>query len=270
MIEEEIQSVAKHRICKAGIRSKLPMRYDVTDIKSLKELREQIRLLVGPRVLEGNIATFGSCFAVNVGKALKERGRNVYTLLLTEEVNSPFNNVLLLRKVFLDEDSQLTDELKAQTRVNYFALKEELVFADTIILTLGNIFHLESDGKPTVNFTEGAKLVAEDYEETVRKLREIFSFLNRYTRAKLYVTVSPIPIQGYVGREFKSAIEADCASKSQLRAALRECSGFEYLPIFEVFKWLPPHQHFPTFGVDDGRNRHLAQAQVGLVMEMMV
>lgn len=64
-------------------------------------------------------------------------------------------------------------------------------------------------------------------------------------------------------------IEADCASKSQLRAALRACDGYEYLPTFEVFKWLPPHQQFATFGGDDGHPRHLVQKHVDLVMETM-
>lgn len=72
----------KHRITNAGTRPKFVMRYEIPMICELEGLKAQINNLLGKRELKGRIVTFGSCFAVNLGKALKERGRNVYTLLV--------------------------------------------------------------------------------------------------------------------------------------------------------------------------------------------
>lgn len=264
-----IQERPKHRIMNAGTRPKFAMRYEVPTIRGLDDLKSQIELLLGKRRLHGKIVTFGSCFAVNVGRALMEKGRQVYTLLIAEEINSAFNNVKLLERVFHGTASQLTDELERETHVNYFALQQEFKNATTIVFTLGNIFRLENAAGSTLRNTDDTKLVAETFQQTVMNVQRILSLLAKNTNAKVYVTVSPIPISGYKGTEFNTAMEADCASKSQLRAALRQCQGFEYLPIFEVFKWLPPHQEFATFGIDDGKSRHLGQSHVNLVMEQM-
>src|SRR5262249_50068538 len=145
---------------------------------------------------------------------------SVYTMVIAEDVNSPFNNVQFLRRVFLSEKTPISEELFVIAGLDYEALRQEFLNASDIIFTLGNIYHLELDGCPTLTAKDSATVVSETLDQTVSCTTEIFSLLHRFTKANIFVSVSPIPIAGYRGPDFASAIEADCASKSQLRAVL--------------------------------------------------
>jgi hypothetical protein len=219
----------------------------------------------------GRLLTFGSCFAVNMGRLLRDKGRSVYTVVIAEDVNSPFNNLQFLKRVLLGETSAICEELQVISGLDYNSLRQEFSNATDIVFTLGNIFHLEFDGVSTLLTTEGASLVAETLGETAKCISEIFGLLQRFTKATIYVSVSPIPISGYRGSAFSSAIEADCVSKSQLRAALNACMrdfpDIRYIPTFEIFRWLPAHQAFPTFGTDDGNARHISGALLKRVLD---
>jgi hypothetical protein len=219
------------------------------------------------------LVSFGSCFAVNVGRLLREKGGSVYTFVLAEEVNSPFNNLEVFKRLFLGERTSLSEELSLTAVIDYEKLKAEFTGATDIIFTLGNIFHLENDGVPTLNARKGAVVVAETIEQTIECLKTIFQLLQQFTKATIFVSVSPVPISGYRGTEFASAIEADCVSKSQLRAALNACHrdfpNIRYVPTFEVFRWLPAHQSFPTFGVDDGDARHIGGSLLKQVLNVI-
>ncbi|MBY0511186.1 MAG: GSCFA domain-containing protein [Rhodospirillaceae bacterium] len=253
--------------------------YVVPAIDSIEQFGEQVAALlkdVAPQFTQhasGRLLTFGSCFAVNVGQYLRKQGNSVYTLVVAEDVNSPFNNLQLLKRVFRDERTPVAEELELINTLNFDDVKREFLEAERIVFTLGNIFHLEIDGCSTIHLKKGSTLIAERFEETVKYLREIFTLLRENTRAKIFVSVSPIPIGGYRGDQFKTAIEADCVSKSQLRAALHACQnefeGLIYVPTFEIFRWLPAHQSFATFGVDDGVARHISTALLTKVMEQL-
>jgi len=204
---------------------------------------------------------------------LRERGRSVYTLTVAEDVNSTFNNLQFLKRIFLGERNALSEELDLIAKLDYEQLKQEFQFANGIIFTLGNIFHLEADGSPTLNSRDGSELVAETFEETVTYLREILRLLTKYTGGTLLTSVSPIPISGYRGNDFKSAVEADCLSKSQLRASLFACQkqfpNLVYVPTFEVFRWLAAHQTFASFGTDDDNPRHISAVLIKQVMDKL-
>jgi hypothetical protein len=177
---------------------------------------------------------------------------------------------LLLRKICLNEDSTFTQELESKIGADYPTFKEQIGNATEIIFTLGNIFHVETDGKPSFLSKPESVLVVERFSETLEHLTDIVSLLKSISKARVFITVSPVPISAYRGNDFASAIEADAASKCQLRTAVREAKiDATYLPIFEVFKWLPPHQAFETFGTDDGDCRHIAKAHISLVMEAL-
>lgn len=250
-------------------------RYKISPIKTLPDLHDAMVDLIGERVGIMSISdhrrffTFGSCFAVNIGEALRIKGANVYTTRFTEDVNSPFNNRVILRRIFLNEQSAVSDELAANTGADYEEIKKELIRATDVIFTLGNIFHLEGPAGHTMLATKQCTLARETYAETVECLREIIQLLRENTTAKIFVSVSPIPISGYIGNEFASAIEADCASKSQLVAAIRSLNGFVYIPTFEIFRWLPAHQAFPTFGAGRDNARHLWGSHVGMAMGVL-
>jgi len=274
---------ATRDVCLAVIDNDLPemanitLRYEPPIIKDNEQFRAEADALLGDRrglfadMSSRRLLTFGSCFAVNMGRALRERGQSVYTLVIAEDVNSCFNNLQLLRAVFLGEHSTVSEELRLISELDYAALKEEFCKATDIVFTLGNIFHLENDGQPTLYGKDGAVLVAESVAETTACLREIFDLLAKFTGASVLASVSPIPIFGYRGSDFSSAMEADCVSKSQLRVALNEClrdfPAVRYIPTFEIFRWLPAHQAFPTFGLDDSNPRHINQALLNRVLD---
>lgn len=256
------------------------LRYELPLIKDLAQFSEQADSLLGDRkaifsdMTSRRLLTFGSCFAVNIGRVLREKGCSVYTLVIAEDVNSPFNNLQLLKRIFKGENTTIADELKTISGLDYEVIRSEFLKATDIIFTLGNIYHLEADGEPTLFARNGAEIVEETVEETVRCISEIFEILSAHTNAKILASVSPIPISGYRGHTFHSAIEADCVSKSQLRAALhaslKSHPEVMYMPTFEVFRWLPAHQAFPTFGVDDGNARHIAQVLLNKVLDSIV
>lgn len=212
--------------------------------------------------------TFGSCFAVNVANALTERGKTVTTASITEDVNSTYNNRLLLKKVFLGEDSPFTEQLKVTTAVDYNALCEQFKKSTDIIFTLGNVFHLIGNDGHALLSKNGTTLVRETPQETEDCLWTIIKLLRDHTRAKLFISVSPVPISGYRGDEFRSAIEADCASKCQLLTAVRSLDGFTYIPTFEVFRWLSAHQDFATFG-EGTHPRHITRSHIDMAMGIL-
>lgn len=253
------------------------LRYELPVISDLAQFSAQADQLLGDRralftdMQSRRLLTFGSCFAVNIGRVLREKGCSVYTLVIAEDVNSPFNNLQLLRRIFLGENTPVAEELQTISGLDYDVIRAEFAKATDIIFTLGNIYHLEADGEPTLFAREGSEIVGETIEETVRCLREIFRLLTTHTQARILASVSPIPISGYRGDTFPSAIEADCVSKSQLRAALhaglKDYPDVGYMPTFEIFRWLPAHQAFPTFGLDDGNARHIAQILLNKVLD---
>lgn len=242
------------------------LRYKLHAVRDLHDMKGQMARILDHRIgmlkpsAGRRFVTFGSCFAENVAQALRARGAKVYVSFLVEDVNCPYNNRLLLRQLFLGERSAYIDALIQRTGANLEELRREIDGATDIILTLGNVYH----------FTDPecvCDLERESYEQTVEYLREIISLLRG--RGSLYISVSPIPISGYRGAEFDSAMEADCASKSQLRAALQQCGGFTYIPTFEFFRWLPAHQEFSTFGADNGHARHIHREQIDAAMELL-
>src|SRR5262249_16985356 len=253
------------------------MRYELPIVSDRAQYGRQVELLLGDSKglfkSKGpqRLLTFGSCFAINLGRLLKDKSRSVYTLVIAEDVNSPFNNLQLLKRVFLGEETPVSEELSIISGLDYESLRQEFLNASDIIFTLGNIFHLELDGCSTLLATDGATLVAETLDQTVSCLNEIFDLLCRFTKANILVSVSPVPISGYRGADFASAMEADCASKSQLRAVLNSCRkdfpSIRYIPTFEIFRWLPAHQAFPTFGTDDGNARHISGALLKCVLD---
>jgi len=251
-------------------------KYEISKIANLQDLRAQVHKLLGKRagmfagLEKRRILTFGSCFAHNMGITLRDIGASVYIMQMTEDINSPFNNLMFLNRVFFGETSQFSDVFLSETGVSYEAIRREFEGATDIIFTLGNIFHLVDDKGGTV-LRRGERLVADTPAETADALRKIFAILAAQTRARVYVSVSPVPISGYKGDEFTTAIEADSASKCQLLTALRSVMTpqITYVPTFEIFKWLPPHQSFATFGVDDNDSRHIAREQIRLVMEAL-
>ena len=88
---------------------------------------------------------------------------------------------------------------------------------------------------------------------------------------RMIFTVSPIPL--FATFEGHSAILADCASKSALRAAIEEVMMEKdedelliYWPSFESFRWLGVHAG-PVFGADDGSTMHASEFVIDAVFK---
>lgn len=249
-------------------RTKDTKKYSPKPITNMVEFKNEAVSILGKRagMLSGQgrrFVTFGSCFATHIAEYMSRNGVRVYTTCVTEDVNSPFNNRLLLRRVLLKERCPFVDELHSVTSVDYDELAVEFDTATDIIFTLGNIFHLSGG---VAMASADTTLERETYAETVECLKDIVNLLQAHTKAHLFVSVSPVSISGYRGVDFGNAIEADCFSKSQLRAAVKSLNGITYIPTFEIFRWLAAHKSFPTFGEDKGNARHIFRDQIAMVM----
>ena len=248
-------------------------RYKPRAIVCLKDLLVEAGSLLGERskmfgyVVGRRFVTFGSCFATNVAATLGNRGATVFTNCITEDVNSPFNNRLLLRRVFLGEHCPFIDTLGEMTGINFDEMGREFAAATDVIFTLGNVFRLSGGDVSSKN---GRPLERETYEETRGAIQDILDLLAKHTRARVFVSVSPVPISGYRGTEYLSVYEADCASKCQLLTAVRSLEGFTYVPTFEIFRWFAAHQSFPTFGYDNGNQRHIFPDQIEGVIGLLI
>ena len=255
-------------------RNRHTMRYRIHAISSQDGMRKAMEGVIGTRCgilrpsAERSFVTFGSCFAVNVAEALERRGAKVHSTRVTEDVNSPFNNLILLRHLFRTKESSIAEELSARLNVDLLSLRLKFEKATDVIFTLGNIFRLNGPDGHTLVSLKGATLIRESFDDTVNSIKEIIGLLSTHTKAQIFVSVSPIPISGYVGIDFQSVVEADCASKSQLIAAIRTLDGFTYIPTFEIFRWLAAHQEFATLG-EGGTSRHLFRAHVDTAMGIL-
>jgi hypothetical protein len=77
---------------------------------------------------------------------------------------------------------------------------------------------------------------------------------------RIILTVSPVPLRASF--EYRSAIVADCVSKSTLRVVVDTLirGGDEdlvYWPSFEMVRWVSGHRE-AVFGVDDGNTAHIS------------
>ncbi len=156
---------------------------------------------------------------------------------------------------------------------------------DVFILTLGvapAFFDRETGAfvlpRPTAL---NSRALAEKYrfrttsvQENVDNVCYQLSFLRKLNPgAKIVITESPVPL--HMTFEFKSAVVADCLSKSTLRVAADQIvnhSGFRdiyYWPSFEVFRWVGSHRG-GVYAVDDGASWHVSEAAVDVVVQAFV
>lgn len=207
-----------------------------------------------------NILCIGSCFATNLAKHLSSTGANVKSTVLTENVNSPRNNVALF------------EYLRSGTRKDLIASgsipEAELLSARTffaksnvLVLTLGCAYSLidTSSGLPAAHLASNTSFDCPTTESVAKDLQTITQICEEAGISKIYLTVSPVPLAGTLLPGLNPFI-SDAASKAILRASVEEAAmrgvDFTYIPSFEVFRQLPMHAFFPTLGLDDGNARH--------------
>jgi hypothetical protein len=164
-------------------------------------------------------------------------------------------------------------------------LRERMRTCDVFVLTLGvapSFFDRETGAfvmpRPTAL---NSRALAEKYvsrtttvAENVDNVLYLLSYIRRINPdVKIVVTESPVPLQ--MTFEFRSAVVADCLSKSTLRVAAHEIvhsSGLAdiyYWPSFEIVRWIGCHTG-PVYGTDDGAAWHVSEDLVGVIIACFV
>jgi hypothetical protein len=225
-------------------------------------------------IFDSTVFTFGSCFAVNFAKILNELNYKVHSNLIAENVNSTINNYHLLEYIILNKKIELINELNFSEDMKEDFMNN-LSNSTHIIYTLGTTLYLKDfkTNLPTifsVNSKENSFLT---YSEHVHYLIEIIKLLkNINPKAKLILSVSPVPIRGLKGDY--CIIQADTFSKSILRSSINELTNLfddvYYLPTFEIFRSLAIHSNFALFGFDDRNPRHIRGDMLSAVINKIL
>ncbi len=224
---------------------------------------------------ETSFFCIGSCFATNLGHALKQRHDQVHVSVISENINSPTNNLSLFR-FFLDgkKSGILLDE-KFLSKKNLEDSREAFLNSNVTILTLGCAFTLidSRSGHPLANWSTGAIFDEPTATGIAQVLQEISAIHQQLGGKRLFISVSPVPLAGTLKHHLNPWV-SDAASKAILRSAVEEAqkSGteFTYVPAFEVFRQLSLHSPIRFFGVDDGNIRHPSRKIVEIVVTRFI
>lgn len=228
--------------------------------------------IIGP---EDTVVTMGSCFAINVGKSLAQRGLKVVVNRLHEEANSPFANLLLLDYLVRGEQSVCPHVFAPHIALERAeAILAPLRQARCLIFTVGvGICPFDRRTGDLVLQPNGRDIRDLDWRfpspaEHAEHLTHILVLLRELNPdLHIVLTLSPVPL--YRAITTSSPFVEDCVSKSGLRVAVHEVvngghEGVYYWPSFEVFRWVGSHTG-PMYGEDDDLPRHVNSAVVDVV-----
>jgi glycosyltransferase involved in cell wall biosynthesis len=230
--------------------------------------------------------TIGSCFAAEIANRLLERGYLADFFQLSEHINSTFANRSMVDWALGQCNGQpreRLDELFLPRGVTPDNLKARLAAAEVLIYTLGvapAFFDRQSSefSMPT-DSSLGSRAFAELFDfrtTTVQENVDNLEYITAQIRAlnpnvRVVITVSPVPLHATF--EFKSAMQADCVSKSILRVVAHEFvtryPEVVYWPSFEVVRWLGGHAG-PFYGLDDGAAWHIGTDVVKTITDLFI
>jgi hypothetical protein len=213
-------------------------------------------------IFNSKVFTFGSCFAIHFARILSSLGYNVYSNVLSEEINSPINNFYILENIFFEKKHQIIDELNLKEDLK-LQIKNSISSASDIIFTLGTTLYLKDKItlQTTINSKNSNNSSFLSYSDSIFYLQEIIKLIRNHNQdANIIISVSPVPIKGVKGNN-ECPYKSDTLSKSILRSCIHEILNFDsnifYLPTYEIFRTLPAHCDFSMFGTDDGNDRHI-------------
>ncbi len=231
------------------------------------------------------VANMGSCFAEHLADRLIMRGLDVFHRRVAENINSTYANRYLLdwvvEGVHDDRSAQMESYFGAAEREAY---RTHLSDAEVFIFSLGAapcLFEADT-GAFVLPYERSMSRHLETVfrtttvEENVDNLNRIVSRLRTLSpKVKVVLTVSPVALEGT--QEMRSAVQADCISKSTLRLATHEflsqgLDGAYYWPSFEIARWLSghlPQGHEPAFGWG-GSTRHVALWLQDLIISLFL
>lgn len=225
-------------------------------------------------IFDSTVFTFGSCFATNFAKILNQLNYKVYSNLIAENINSTINNYHLLEYIILNKKIELINELNFSDQMKEDFMNN-LSNSTHIIYTLGTTLYLKNfkTNLPTIYSQNSKENSFLTYSEHVHYLIEIIKLLkNINPKAKLILSVSPVPIRGLKGNY--CVIQSDTFSKSILRSSINELTNLfddiYYLPTFEIFRSLAIHSNFALFGIDDRNPRHIRGDMLSAVIKKIL
>lgn len=232
------------------------------------------------------IFTFGSCFARNVGRVLKEKYFDVNDFFIGEEVNTTFSNLNIIKYILFNNLENHNDYYQNLLQhISVDKIRQQFKESEIFIYTAGvasaffnkknksYIPHSPANFKKIINnkdYEHRYSTVDENIlclEETLKLLKEECNFKH------LFLTISPIPLLASIGNN--STLVADMESKSILRSAVgifsrSNTSDVTYFPSFEVFRLLPCFRNESAFGLDDGSSRHPNYNYVNTTIDLFI
>ena len=226
------------------------------------------------------VVTIGSCFAANLAHALTAEGVQATNLTVGEIINSTFANLEYVKWAL-----GLTETVSGEISGRY--PREEIAKlirdVDVVIYTLGvaPCFFEKATGRfvlpgrgDGIRGMRGGKYMfrTTTVEENLANLRAIVKQVRDVNpKCKFVFSLSPVPLTATL--EPRSAMEADCLSKSVLRVAVdqlvTDTPGCLYWPAFEIVRWLGAY--LPNmYGEEDGTTHHVSERVVRKIMRLFL
>jgi len=222
--------------------------------------------------------TIGSCNSLHQAQSLRRHGHQGDWLSLPDSVFSTFGiryfadylSGGLDRRPLIMESMQraLKDLPPAEEMLQQFKEADVVWYS---VGAAGCFFDRQSksfilpDGTALgrVALTKKYEFKTTSVSDNAQNIVYFASFLRSINpKVKVLVSVAPAPTQSTYER--RSAVVADCLSKSILRVACHEATQLlggdvYYWPAFETFRWLSGHIG-ATYGVDDGNSGHISES----------
>ncbi len=228
------------------------------------------------------VVTFGSCFARHLAEGLVSRGLSVFYKRLAEDVNTTFANRHLIEWV-AGIPGPHSDQFDAAFPRERAEFEVAVRACDLVILTLGVapsyfdaagevVLALGGEGSRRL-VTVGNTVRTTTVSENADNIREIIARLREMNPGvRVFLTLSPVALIATLER--KSAVLADCVSKSVLRLAAEEVVNtvpdVNYWPSFEIVRWLGPYLPRPPFAEEDGSTRHVSLWMRDLIIGLFI
>ncbi|CAG9212459.1 GSCFA domain-containing protein [Burkholderia vietnamiensis] len=264
---------------------------------STREMRGDLSAVIRTSLLDGlpkqrfidketRFFTLGSCFAREIAVRLIERGYQADFFEVVEHINSSFANRKMVDWALgqcTGQSKERLDELFASLNITPENLRVRLATAKVFVYTLGvaPAFFDRQSGEFVMPSSSalGSRAFAEMYDfrtTTVGQNLDNLDYIVANIKAlnpdvKVVLTVSPVPLKTTF--EFKSAIQADCISKSTLRVVAHEFVTSNpdviYWPSFEIVRWLGGHVG-PFYGNDDDAALHVGDHVVKAITDSFI
>lgn len=212
---------------------------------------------------------------------------------------------------FFNESKNLKEFIRMELK-QIRSLKKNISSAEVVVITLGNTIDgylpqpisavtrnltipnlvprfLKAFQSENIKHQVKALSVLKERGGTLRtgRLSEVLRAINALIdavfklndKAKIVITVSPVPINNTMGLENPNGlgpVEIDCQMKSTLRACLGEIlegrrnENLHYFPSFEIVRWIGAYLSRSAFGNEDAATGHVSDEILNSVYRLFL